>query len=523
MNWYYMDGDKQFGPVTDQDIRSMHEAGKVSAETPVWRDGLSDWIKLVDSGLIEAKPAPLPPKYVPPLATGQPDVVAPEVEATLPAGSSLLKRRIAGFAVDVACILLLGTGYSLLRTHWKWSLHLWIGFGRLLMGVRIERDGRPFARFKWLIARWCFTWLPAGLALVAVTQLIMAILSSVAGTYFYGIHEGIEAYDLPSYIGVVVVPFCLLASLVTMAITKGKRGLHDYICRSVAKLRVQGPLGQPAKFAAAMLVIGAAVMLFLAMQVGLSSCYYTSPDGTFWAKFPSVPLTKTNEDGSVELSSVEFRRFGRFKDDYAVFNVTYQDVPPEFAKGFDFDEFEKKMRCDYSYRSHVTDQRTTSVLSGRAWLVFFDDGPKMSPVPVTPQSEFAARMYAMRRGNSQPWFNTAPAPVQLSPEILRRATEPSTPYVPPSAQVDPMSESHVTAPTPVPATHPANEIIQYPDWLCRIKTDWQAEALQTRPVFQEFRVIVTDSRVYKISVTSTGFESSGYMLGTLFLDSFQIK
>lgn len=43
MNWYYMDGDRRGGPFDEAEIEKLVGEGTVSANTPVWRDGMRDW------------------------------------------------------------------------------------------------------------------------------------------------------------------------------------------------------------------------------------------------------------------------------------------------------------------------------------------------------------------------------------------------------------------------------------------------------------------------------------------------
>jgi len=43
MNWFYSDGGKQVGPVSETDLESLVQAGTVRADTLVWREGMSDW------------------------------------------------------------------------------------------------------------------------------------------------------------------------------------------------------------------------------------------------------------------------------------------------------------------------------------------------------------------------------------------------------------------------------------------------------------------------------------------------
>lgn len=43
MNWFYVDAGQQAGPVDDAQLNELVRAGKISAETLVWREGLANW------------------------------------------------------------------------------------------------------------------------------------------------------------------------------------------------------------------------------------------------------------------------------------------------------------------------------------------------------------------------------------------------------------------------------------------------------------------------------------------------
>jgi len=49
MDWYYMDGDRKIGPINDEAFHSLLSASVITAETPVWRQGWSEWHKSGDS------------------------------------------------------------------------------------------------------------------------------------------------------------------------------------------------------------------------------------------------------------------------------------------------------------------------------------------------------------------------------------------------------------------------------------------------------------------------------------------
>jgi uncharacterized RDD family membrane protein YckC len=44
MNWYYLEGSEQRGPVTDADLEMLARAGKVGHETLVWHEGMAEWL-----------------------------------------------------------------------------------------------------------------------------------------------------------------------------------------------------------------------------------------------------------------------------------------------------------------------------------------------------------------------------------------------------------------------------------------------------------------------------------------------
>jgi hypothetical protein len=46
MNWYYVSAGKQQGPVDDTDLSQLLAERKITADTLVWRDGLSEWTRL---------------------------------------------------------------------------------------------------------------------------------------------------------------------------------------------------------------------------------------------------------------------------------------------------------------------------------------------------------------------------------------------------------------------------------------------------------------------------------------------
>jgi uncharacterized RDD family membrane protein YckC len=44
MEWYYVDAGQQAGPITETQLSELVAAGKVRADTLVWRQGLAEWV-----------------------------------------------------------------------------------------------------------------------------------------------------------------------------------------------------------------------------------------------------------------------------------------------------------------------------------------------------------------------------------------------------------------------------------------------------------------------------------------------
>src|SRR3954470_17598858 len=43
MSWFYVYAGKQAGPVEDEQLASLVQAGHVQRDTLVWREGMADW------------------------------------------------------------------------------------------------------------------------------------------------------------------------------------------------------------------------------------------------------------------------------------------------------------------------------------------------------------------------------------------------------------------------------------------------------------------------------------------------
>lgn len=55
MKLYYLEGDKQIGPITEKDLGRLIEAGILNESSLVRREDSIDWIRLIETGLVEVK------------------------------------------------------------------------------------------------------------------------------------------------------------------------------------------------------------------------------------------------------------------------------------------------------------------------------------------------------------------------------------------------------------------------------------------------------------------------------------
>jgi uncharacterized RDD family membrane protein YckC len=46
MNWYYADGKRKAGPISEEELKSLVKSKKINMETLVWRQGMKDWKEL---------------------------------------------------------------------------------------------------------------------------------------------------------------------------------------------------------------------------------------------------------------------------------------------------------------------------------------------------------------------------------------------------------------------------------------------------------------------------------------------
>ena len=81
MVWYYADGDRQRGPISDEEFQEMVTRGRIREETLVWKDGMDNWQPLKsasEAGLVTLNPASaMPPGGNPSPYSGGATIPAP--------------------------------------------------------------------------------------------------------------------------------------------------------------------------------------------------------------------------------------------------------------------------------------------------------------------------------------------------------------------------------------------------------------------------------------------------------------
>ena len=43
MNWYYYDGAKQVGPISQEELLQAYQRGSINGQSLVWREGMANW------------------------------------------------------------------------------------------------------------------------------------------------------------------------------------------------------------------------------------------------------------------------------------------------------------------------------------------------------------------------------------------------------------------------------------------------------------------------------------------------
>ncbi|HEV7137231.1 MAG TPA: RDD family protein [Steroidobacteraceae bacterium] len=135
MSWYVRRGELEIGPVGEDALRALVGTGQITADTQLWREGLSGWTEAIALpgvlGLRAAAPCASSPR--PPLIQAVPD--APRWMAAAPAGTAL--------EADAA----LPAGATLAapappwRRYWARSLDVTIGTFLVAVVIGVLRPG----------------------------------------------------------------------------------------------------------------------------------------------------------------------------------------------------------------------------------------------------------------------------------------------------------------------------------------------------------------------------------------------
>jgi hypothetical protein len=83
--WHVVIGGKQYGPLSNSDLKSLAESGKLQPQDHIWKEGLAEWIPASKvKGLFPPAPPPPPPKALaPPTAPPPPPPNFPWPEPSL--------------------------------------------------------------------------------------------------------------------------------------------------------------------------------------------------------------------------------------------------------------------------------------------------------------------------------------------------------------------------------------------------------------------------------------------------------
>ncbi|MHB8522556.1 MAG: GYF domain-containing protein [Limisphaerales bacterium] len=188
MNWYYADAGNQAGPVTDAELEQLVQAGKITANTLVWHEGMTSWRpfrEVAPAGLTGLSQPPLPP--APPAGSTDDLAAIQDRDYTLDISSCVSRswQLVKGnfWPLLGATLLIL-----ILATAWNEVISLFTGrsVARLIEGIQHRR----------------FEPVPA----------FVVFLSSLAGSLLYGIlYGGLYLFFLKLIRGEAVNPGILFA------------------------------------------------------------------------------------------------------------------------------------------------------------------------------------------------------------------------------------------------------------------------------------------------------------------------
>ncbi len=126
--WFFMQGDSRQGPVSSSELRKLAGQGRISADTPVWKAGLADWIEARRlKGLFPVYPSELVPPPPPrarftPMPQKRIRDQRPSAESTLAGQASPRRSSDESLGLIAALLPLLGA----------FVMYNWIGQMNLL-------------------------------------------------------------------------------------------------------------------------------------------------------------------------------------------------------------------------------------------------------------------------------------------------------------------------------------------------------------------------------------------------------
>jgi len=252
MDWYYIDGGQQAGPVDDTQLEALAHDGKILSDTLVWREGMDNWQMYGEVNAPGTGPLAAPPLVVtaaPALAPGQ--AVCAECGGVFNAQDMI---PYGGVHVCAGCkpvfMQKLAEGATVKTGTFNYA-GFWIRFGakfldNLILGVIFltpffyfgfkAAGQQQFGKFQVLQLLFEFVYLAAIVgyqifflgkygATLGKMACGLRVVTADGGKIGYGRATGRAFAEMLSgmicYIGYLMVAF-----------DSQKRGLHDHICNT---------------------------------------------------------------------------------------------------------------------------------------------------------------------------------------------------------------------------------------------------------------------------------------------------
>jgi uncharacterized RDD family membrane protein YckC len=223
MNWFYASNGSQQGPVSEDDLRALVQAGSINAATQIWKEGMSDW-----KTLAEARPDLAPASAIPAVNPGLKDLnVQAMREGALPTFYTGT-LNYAGFWIRFAAKFIDGILMSVVQAI--------IQFGLGMVMALSSRGASPD---------------DAGAAVIALAVLVMVLSLGVQALYYglmvgkYGATLGKMACGLKvvmpdgspvsmprsfgRYFAEILSSLTICIGYIIAAFDDEKRALHDHI------------------------------------------------------------------------------------------------------------------------------------------------------------------------------------------------------------------------------------------------------------------------------------------------------